>query len=104
MGFEVARLGWEDEPLTTDVYLLRDDRQRRTGFLVPEGSSAARFGGDDEASLVLPSTPEGLYVPFPRTAWSTATTSRSSVMVTLSSSSLTLVFSERPRQPGRLPD
>jgi len=62
LGFQVDRLGAEDEPLVTEVYLLRDDRQARTGFLAPEGASSARFGRDEEASRVLASAPEGLYV------------------------------------------
>ena len=44
LGFRVDRLGGEHEPLTTDLYLLRDDRQLRSGFLSPEGNSAAFFG------------------------------------------------------------
>jgi bacterial leucyl aminopeptidase len=62
LGFEVFRLGGDDEPLTTEVYLLRDDRQTRTGFLVPEGASNAQFSADDESSRILASTRQGLYV------------------------------------------
>lgn len=62
LGFEVFRLGGDDEPLTTEVYLLRDDRQTRTGFLVPEGASRAQFSADDESSRILASTRQGLYV------------------------------------------
>ena len=61
LGFQVDRLGAVDEPLATEVYLLRDDRQTRTGFLVPEGSSSA-FAADEAASRVLASTLDGLYV------------------------------------------
>jgi len=61
LGFQVDRLGAVDEPLATEVYLLRDDRQTRTGFLVPEGSSSA-FAADEGASRVLASTVDGLYV------------------------------------------
>ena len=43
LGFRVDRLGGEDEPLTTDLYLLRDDRQRGSGFLAPDGNSADFF-------------------------------------------------------------
>ncbi len=62
LGFEVYRLGGDDEPLVTEVYLLRDDRQARTGFLVPEGASSGWFGTEDGSSRVLASTREGLYV------------------------------------------
>lgn len=65
LGFLVDRLGGEDDPLATDVYLLRDDRQVRSGFLAPEGSSTARFGDDADPSSVLSSTAEGLYVALP---------------------------------------
>lgn len=65
LGFLVERLGAEDDPLVTDVYLLRDDRQAASGFLAPEGSSAARFGDDAEARSVLASSEEGLYVAVP---------------------------------------
>lgn len=61
LGFQVDRLGAVDEPLATEVYLLRDDRQTRTGFLVPEGSSSA-FGAEEDADRVLASTLDGLYV------------------------------------------
>lgn len=62
LGFQVYRLGAEDEPLTTEVYVVRDDRQTRTGFLFPEGESSSRFGAGDEAARILASTRQGLYV------------------------------------------
>ncbi|MGI8594745.1 MAG: M28 family metallopeptidase [Solirubrobacteraceae bacterium] len=62
LGFQVYRLGAEDEPLTTEVYVLRDDRQTRTGFLFLDGESAPRFGADAEARRILASTRQGLYV------------------------------------------
>ncbi|HVE45668.1 MAG TPA: M20/M25/M40 family metallo-hydrolase [Acidimicrobiales bacterium] len=65
LGFLVDRLGAEDGPLVTDVYLLRDDQQVRSGFLAAEGSSTGRFGDDADAGNVLASTAEGLYVAFP---------------------------------------
>ena len=65
LGFEVARLGNDDLPLATEVYLLRDDRQVRTGFLVEEGESRRLFGGDEESRLVLASRQGGLYVALP---------------------------------------
>jgi hypothetical protein len=65
LGFEVDRLGREDDPLTTELYLLRDDRQTRTGFLAPQGSSAHFFTKDEESNWVLSSSQEGLYVALP---------------------------------------
>jgi bacterial leucyl aminopeptidase len=65
LGFEVDRLGGIDDPLTTDVYLLRDDRQARAGFLAEEGESARVFGGNDESTWVLASSREGLYIALP---------------------------------------
>lgn len=62
LGFQVYRLGGENEPMTTEVYVLRDDRQTRTGFLFQEGESSPCFGADDEAERILASTRQGLYV------------------------------------------
>ncbi|MDJ0718907.1 MAG: M28 family peptidase [Prochloraceae cyanobacterium] len=65
LGFQVDRLGSEGDPLTTEVYLLRDDRQTRTGFLNPQGQSSSFFVSDEETKWVLASSPEGLYVALP---------------------------------------
>jgi bacterial leucyl aminopeptidase len=65
LGFEVLRLGSEDLPLATEVYLLRDDRQTRTGFLVEEGESSRFFDRDEESRMVLASSEGGLYVALP---------------------------------------
>ena len=65
LGFWVDRLGAEDEPLTSDLYLLRDDRQVRSGFLGPEGNSEAFFATGPPARGVLASTAEGLLVAVP---------------------------------------
>ncbi len=65
LGFEVLRLGGEDLPLATAAYLLRDDRQTRTGFLAPEGGSGSFFGADEESRWVLASSEGGLYVALP---------------------------------------
>ncbi|MGE0135673.1 MAG: M28 family peptidase [Dehalococcoidia bacterium] len=58
LGFLVDRLGAPDEPLTSDLYLLRDDRQVASGFLAGDGNSAYFF----DAGPVLASTSEGLLV------------------------------------------
>ncbi|MCV2489185.1 M20/M25/M40 family metallo-hydrolase [Geodermatophilus sp. YIM 151500] len=65
LGFWVDRLSAEDEPLTNDLYLLRDDRQVRSGFLSPEGNSAALLTAGTWARSVLASTDEGLFVAVP---------------------------------------
>jgi len=65
LGFWVDRLGAPDEPLTTDLYLLRDDRQRGSGFLTAEGNSAEFFEDGPAAHGVLASTGEGLLVAVP---------------------------------------
>jgi bacterial leucyl aminopeptidase len=65
LGFAVDRLGSENAPLTTDLYLLRDDRQTRTGFLVEQGHSAQFFSQDDPSDWVLASSHEGLFVALP---------------------------------------
>jgi leucyl aminopeptidase len=65
LGFSVDRLGSEDEPLTTELYLLRDDRQADSGFLIAEGNSADFFEAGPVARSVLASTPDGLYVAVP---------------------------------------
>jgi hypothetical protein len=65
LGFEVLRLGSEDLPLDTEVYLLRDDRQTRTGFLVEEGESSRFFESGEESRMVLASSEGGLFVALP---------------------------------------
>ncbi|ADB73940.1 M28 family peptidase [Geodermatophilus obscurus] len=65
LGFRVDRLGVEDEPLTTDLYVLRDDRQTESGFLAPDGNSQALLGTGTAAGTVLASTDDGLVVAVP---------------------------------------
>ncbi len=65
LGFWVDRLGAEDEPLTSDLYILRDDRQVASGFLVPLGNSFNVFRGPHAARRVITSTHEGLFVTIP---------------------------------------
>ncbi len=52
-GFQVKPLGREDDPLTTEVYLLRDDRQTSNGFL------------NSKWVLASPPEEEELYVALP---------------------------------------
>jgi bacterial leucyl aminopeptidase len=65
LGFWVDRLGTEDEPLTSDLYILRDDRQQETGLLDPGGNSFDFFSESSSAGRVLTSTSEGLFVSIP---------------------------------------
>ena len=65
LGFWVDRLGAEDEPLTSDLYILRDDQQADSGFLDPVGNSFDVFHGQRSARRVLTSTHEGLFVAIP---------------------------------------
>ena len=65
LGFWVDRLGTEDEPLTSDLYLLRDDRQLRSGFLTFDGNSTDFFEAAPDARSILASTEDGLIVAVP---------------------------------------
>jgi bacterial leucyl aminopeptidase len=62
LGFWVDRLGSGDEPLTSDLYLLRDDRQLRSGFLTFDGNSTDFFEAAADARSILASTEDGLIV------------------------------------------
>ncbi|HSK39024.1 MAG TPA: M28 family peptidase, partial [Arenibaculum sp.] len=64
LQFGVQLLGEPDAPLLSDLYLLRDDRAHRTGFLAPEGQ-AGWFSGPSEASWLLSAGAEGLLVALP---------------------------------------
>jgi hypothetical protein len=61
----VDRLGVEDEPLTTQLYLLRDDRQVDSGFLALDGNSRNFFQTGSAARAVPASTDDGLLVAVP---------------------------------------
>jgi bacterial leucyl aminopeptidase len=65
LGFQVDRLGSEGDPFTTEVYLLRDDRQTSMGFLNPQGQSSSFFVDDEESKWVLTSSTEGIFIAFP---------------------------------------
>jgi hypothetical protein len=62
LGFGVDRLGAEGLPVTTGLYLLRDDDQERSGFLAPDGNSARFFETGPPAAGVLASSEDGLLV------------------------------------------
>lgn len=63
--FTFQPLGREGDPLVTDVYVLRDDRASRTGFLSVEGQSERIVAHELGAESVLSGSPEGLLVALP---------------------------------------
>jgi hypothetical protein len=63
LGFEVTRLGALGAPEHSRLYLIRDDRSRRTGFLVEAGQSALFLG--QQAEWLLESSGDGLIVALP---------------------------------------
>lgn len=65
LGFAVERLGSEDAPLTTGVYLLRDDLQKSTGFLNAQGGATQFFSNDESSKMILASSIEGLFIALP---------------------------------------
>lgn len=65
LGFWVDRLGAEHEPLSTDLFLLSDDRQVGSGFLTLDGNSTGVVATGPGMPDVLASTAEGLFVAVP---------------------------------------
>ncbi|MER9064381.1 M20/M25/M40 family metallo-hydrolase [Mesorhizobium sp. M0698] len=65
MRFGVEFLGEPNLPLTTDLYLLRDDVAERSGFLAPAGEAARVFGVAGMEGLMVSATPEGVIAAFP---------------------------------------
>jgi len=63
--FDVELLGREGDPLTTDLYLVRDDRETPTGLMAEEGQSAHFFADRGELDLILSPSSEGLYIAVP---------------------------------------
>ena len=53
LGFEIVRLGMPDAPLHCELFLLRDDANRSSGFLAEGGNSCKFFLGEHEADWVL---------------------------------------------------
>jgi bacterial leucyl aminopeptidase len=65
MRFVVQTLGADDDPVATDLYLLRDDLAVRSGALSATGQAAALVADARTARWVLSSSLEGLYVAVP---------------------------------------
>ena len=65
MQFEVELLGSPDDPLRTELYILRDDLASSSGFLSAKGESSKFFTRRDNAHLILRSTEEGIVIALP---------------------------------------
>ena len=65
LSFDVELLGRPEEPLTTDLYLVRDDREGPAGLMPEAGQSGQFFADRGESNLILSSSPEGLYIVVP---------------------------------------
>lgn len=65
MRFAVELLGEPDLPAATDLYLLRDDLARTTGFLSADGEATRVFAA--AARLIVSSTAEGVIAAVPPT-------------------------------------
>ena len=65
LGFEVIRLGSEGDPFRTDLYLLRDNRRDRSGFLAADGQSVGFSDRRRISPHVLCSSHDGLFVAIP---------------------------------------
>lgn len=65
MQFGVELLGPPDLPQATDLFLLRDDLARQTGFLVPVGDATPVFASAGAKRLVLSATADGVVVAIP---------------------------------------
>jgi leucyl aminopeptidase len=65
MRFGVEFLGEPGAPLTTELFILRDDRAVETGFLSSEGEANSLFANDENARLVVATTQGGIVVALP---------------------------------------
>jgi hypothetical protein len=65
MQFGVEFLGEPDLPLTTDLFLLRDDVAARSGFLSPRGEAARVFAAAGSDQRIVSATPDGVIAALP---------------------------------------
>ncbi|MEP1576005.1 M20/M25/M40 family metallo-hydrolase [Roseibium album] len=63
--FDVQLLGEPNDPLTTDLFLLRDDLATETGYLTDEGQAASFLASDESSRWLKGTTAEGLLVALP---------------------------------------
>jgi len=65
MRFGVEMLGEPDLPRTTDLFLLRDDLARQSGFLAPQGGAVHAFAAAGADRLLVSATAEGVIAALP---------------------------------------
>jgi hypothetical protein len=65
MQFGVELLGPPDLPQAADLFLLRDDLARQTGFLAPANDATSVFASTGAAHLILSASDEGLVIAVP---------------------------------------
>lgn len=63
--FEIQLLGQPDDPLTTDLFLVRDDLAAESGFLSGDGQSSRFFDDCDDEKCLLSSDHDGLLLAVP---------------------------------------
>ncbi|HEX8736437.1 MAG TPA: M28 family peptidase, partial [Pyrinomonadaceae bacterium] len=63
--FEVEVLGRRDEPLQTDLYLVRDDREVPHSFLDAENFSRSFLAEEGKDDLIAAKSDEGVYMAIP---------------------------------------
>jgi hypothetical protein len=65
--FDWQPLGFEDDPLSSDLYVIRDDEAAASGFLSSSGQFDQLFGQGDSAnrSLLLSASDEGILIRVP---------------------------------------
>ncbi len=64
-NFETEVLGNRDEPLQTDLYLVRDERDVPAGFLNAENFSADFLDEAGKDELIAAKSDEGVYLAIP---------------------------------------
>lgn len=64
MQFGIEFLGEPDLPKTADLYLLRDDLAKKSGFLASDGEAARVFAAAKAEHLIIATTPEGVVAAF----------------------------------------
>jgi leucyl aminopeptidase len=65
LPLDVEPLGRPEDSLTTDLYLVHDDREGPAGLMAEAGQSAPFLADRGESNLILSPSPEGLYIAVP---------------------------------------
>lgn len=63
--FDVQLFGAPDEPLSTDLFFLKDDLATETGYLSVDGQSASLIEANESSGWIHGATDEGLLVALP---------------------------------------